>query len=39
VLKVDYAQMPEQEEAPVDEAAALQNIEATAEKAEDEVEE
>ena len=32
VAKVDYAQMPEEEEAPVDEAAALENIEATAEK-------
>lgn len=32
VAKVDYAQMPEEEEAPVDEAAALENIQATAEK-------
>ncbi len=36
VLKVDYAQMPEEEEAVVDEAEALQNIEATAEKPADE---
>jgi large subunit ribosomal protein L25 len=34
VAKVDYAQMPEEEEAPVDEAAALESIEATAEKPE-----
>ncbi len=36
VLKVDYAQMPEEEPEVVDEAAALQNIEATAEKPADE---